>query len=132
MGRCTTFQKTIKAREAAMAAQPRQEERTVHVFPISHAFDSLDAGDRRSVWGFTAPVSGSILEPAVSCGECTGDVVLEATHNGAVVATVPLGKHPSVKGRGAFSVQQGDRMELFVQGSGNAKDVLISLVLREA
>lgn len=133
--RCTPYQKLKAARDKAAAAQPkptvRVVERTRNVQSFSHTFDSLDAGDRRLVWSLKFPVKGVVLEPKVSCGACKGEVVLDAVFNGVIAVTMPLKENVQEIGKGPLAVNKGDIVDIYVHGSGSAKEVAISLVLRE-
>lgn len=126
--RCTPFQTTQRNRPER--PQVRVVERKCHVYPFSHSFDNLDGGDRRLVWRLESPVSGSILEPAISSGVCTGALSLEAVFNGVSAGTIELNGSMKRVGK-TFPVKQGDVIELYVSGEGNAKDVAVSLVIRE-
>ena len=129
--RCTPFQRNQRARKPAPVPIIKVIERVRNVFPLSHTFDSLDGGDRRLIWTVEVPVNGVVLEPKVSCGACAGNVVLEAAHQGKAVATVALADSVQEIAQGPFKVSKGDRLDLFVSGSGTAKEVAISLVIRE-
>jgi hypothetical protein len=106
-------------------------ERTRHVFPFSHMFDILDAGERRLAWSVEIPVSGTVLDPALSCGSISGDVVIDAVYNGVVAFSVKLSDGAQRIGKAPIPVKKGDLVEMYVHGSGSAKSVAVSLVVRE-
>ena len=128
--RCTPFQNRMKTQAKARAERPVVKEVRRHVFPFSHSFDNLDAGDNRLIWRMQVPCRGVVSDARVSCGAITGEPLLDVSHNGVVLATVPL-KESAAPSRHAVPVAKDDVIEVYLRGTGNAKDVTISLVVKE-
>lgn len=127
--RVTPFQTNKAAIERARQAAPPITERVIVVSPFSASFDNIDGGDRRRVHDFSIPHDGNVLEPKISCGSVSGDLDLHIEYNGIHQVSMKMKSGTTGVNR-SKPVRKGDVLSLYVEGTGSAKDVLVSFVLR--
>lgn len=127
--RVTPFQANKAAFERARQAAPPITERVIVVSPFSASFDNIDGGDHRRVHDFSIPHDGHVLEPKITCGSVNGDLNLHIEYNGVNQISTKM-KAGTVGVSRSKPVKKGDILSLYVDGTGNAKDVLVSFVLR--